>query len=109
MSMKSIPPPIPLLYRKTGECRGIPIFLSFAAKHRLWVLVITASVRRSNVYPQSSKNKKNIKAFLMKFSIFKADNFLFFFFFFFFFFFSFFFKPTQMLEWLSAVIKYQRS
>ena len=104
MSMKSIPPHTPLLYRKTGECRGIPIFLSFAPKHRLWVLVRTASVRRSNVYPQSSKNKKNIKAFLMKFSIFKADNFLFFFFFI-----SFFFKPTQMLEWLSAVIKYQRS
>ena len=85
MSMKSIPPHTPLLYRKTGECRGIPIFLSFASKHRLWVLVRTASVRRSNVYPQSSKNKKNInlKAFLMKFSIFKADNFLFFFFFFF--------------------------
>ena len=55
---------------------------------------------------QSSKNKKNIKAFLMKFSIFKADNF---FSVLFFFFFSFFFKPTQMLEWLSAVIKYQRS
>ena len=107
MSMKSIPPHTPLLYRKTGECRGIPIFLSFAPKHRLWVLVRTSSVRRSNVYPQSSKNKKNIKAFLMKFSIFKADNFLSFFFFFFFF--SFFFKPTQMLEWLSAVIKYQRS
>ena len=103
MSMKSISPHTPLLCRKTGECRGIPIFLSFAPKHRLWVLVRTASVRRSNVYPQSSKNKKNIKALLMKFSIFKADNFLFFFFF------SFFFKPTQMLEWLSAVIKYQRS
>ena len=84
MSMKSIPPHTPLLYRKTGECRGIPIFLSFAPKHRLWVHVRTASVRRSNVYPQSSKNKKNIKAFLMKFSIFKADNFLFFFSFFFF-------------------------
>ena len=66
MSMKSIPPHTPLLYRKTGECRGIPIFLSFAPKHRLWVLVRTASVRRSNVYPQSSKSKKNIKAFLMK-------------------------------------------
>ena len=104
MSMKSISPHTPLLCRKTGECRGVPIFLSFAPKHRLWVLVRTASVRRANVYPQSSKNKKNIKALLMKFSIFKADNFLFFFFFF-----SFFFKPTQMLEWLSAVIKYQRS
>ena len=28
-----------LLYSKTGVCRGIPIFLIFAPKHRLWVLV----------------------------------------------------------------------
>ena len=53
------------VYRTIG-----PLVLSFAPKHRLWVLVRTTSVRRSNVYPQSSKNKKNIKAFLMKFSIF---------------------------------------
>ena len=30
----------------TGVCRGIPIFLIFAPKHRLWVLVRTASARR---------------------------------------------------------------
>ena len=46
MSVKCIPPQTPLLYRKTGVCRGIPIFLIFAPKHRLWVLVRTASVRR---------------------------------------------------------------
>ena len=28
----------PTLYSKTGVCRGIPIFLIFAQKHRLWVL-----------------------------------------------------------------------
>ena len=30
-----------LFYSKTGVCRGIPISLSFAPKHRLWVLVRT--------------------------------------------------------------------
>ena len=46
MSVQSIPPQTPLLYSKTGVCRGITIFLIFAAKHRLWVLVRTASARR---------------------------------------------------------------
>ena len=46
MSVKSIPPCTPLLYRKNGVCRGIPIFLIFTLKHRLWVLVRTASARR---------------------------------------------------------------
>ena len=36
----------PILYSKTGVSRGIPIFLIFALKHRLWVLVRTASARR---------------------------------------------------------------
>ena len=35
-------PQTPLLYSKTGVCGGIPIFLIFAPKHRLWVLVRTA-------------------------------------------------------------------
>ena len=43
MSMKRIPPKTPLLYRKTGVCRGTFICLIFATKHRLWVLVRTAS------------------------------------------------------------------
>ena len=46
MPVKYIPPSTPILYRKTGVCRGIPIFLIFAPKHRLWVLVRTASARR---------------------------------------------------------------
>ena len=29
---------------KTGICRGVPIFLIFASKHILWVLVRTASM-----------------------------------------------------------------
>ena len=45
MSVKCVPPQTPLLYSKTGVCRGIPIFLIFAPKHRLWVLVRTASAR----------------------------------------------------------------
>ena len=46
MSVKCIPPHTPHLYSKTGVRRGIPIFLNFAPKHRLWVLVRTASPRR---------------------------------------------------------------
>ena len=48
MSVQCIPPQTPLLCSKTGVCNGIPIFLNFAPKHRLWVLVRTATV-----YPQS--------------------------------------------------------
>ena len=36
---------IPLLYGKTGVYRGIHIFLNFDPKHRVWVLVRTASPR----------------------------------------------------------------
>ena len=54
----------PLLYSKTGVCRGIPIFLIFAPKHRLWVHVRTASAVPT-IYVLS-KNKKNIKNFLQK-------------------------------------------
>ena len=46
MSVKYLPPQTPLLYSKTGICRGIPIFLIFAQKYRLWVLVIIAWARR---------------------------------------------------------------
>ena len=55
MSVQSIPPQTQLLYSKTGVCRGIPIFLIFGTKHRLWVLVRTASARRffRVGYPQS--------------------------------------------------------
>ena len=35
----------PLLYSKIGVCRGIPTFLIFVPKHRLWVLVRTPLVR----------------------------------------------------------------
>ena len=70
-------PRTPLLYSKTGVFRGIPIFLIFAPKHRLWVLVRTASARRFKRVPTIyvlSKNKKNINIFLMKFSIFKMKK-----------------------------------
>ena len=42
MSVKCVPPQTPLLYSKTGVCMGIPVFLIFAPKHRLWVLVRVA-------------------------------------------------------------------
>ena len=46
MSVKCIPPYTPLLYSENGVCRDFPIFLIFAPKHRLWVLVRIASPRR---------------------------------------------------------------
>ena len=62
---------------KTGVRRGIPIFLIFAPKHRLWVLVRTASARWFYRVPTIyvlSKNKKNIKKILLKFSFFTTKN-----------------------------------
>ena len=43
MSVKFIPPYTPILYSKKGVFRGIAIFLIFDPKHRLWVLIRTAS------------------------------------------------------------------
>ena len=36
----------PFLYSKTGVYRGIHFFLFFVLKHRSWVLVKTASVKK---------------------------------------------------------------
>ena len=48
---KSIPHHIPLLYSKTGVYRVIPIFVFiFVPKHRLWILVRTATASRSRLY-----------------------------------------------------------
>ena len=77
--MKCIPPHTPLLCNKLGAYRGIPIFLTFDPKHRLWVLVRTASVRRSLHVPTInvlSNYIQNIKIVLMKFSIFTAEKIL---------------------------------
>ena len=80
--------------RKTCPCNEYPLkphfylvklgfagvylfFLIFAPKHRLWVLVRTASPRRFKRVPAIyvlSKNKKNIEIFLMKFSIFDFSD-----------------------------------
>ena len=68
MSVCFIPLYTPLLYSKTGVYRGIHFFLIFASKHRLWVLVRTASPT-INVL---SKNKKNNKKFHLKINIFTA-------------------------------------
>ena len=48
----------PLSYCKTGVYRGTHYFSYFCSKHRLWVLVRTASLRRSNEYPQSIFEQK---------------------------------------------------
>ena len=55
----------------------VPIFLIFDPKHRLWVLVRTTSARGFKRVPTIyvlSKYIKNIKVFLMKFSIFTAEK-----------------------------------
>ena len=39
MSMSYIPSYTPLLYSKTGVCKGVCLFLIFDPKHRLCVLV----------------------------------------------------------------------
>lgn len=59
-----LPPRTPLLYSKTGVCRGIRNFLISTLKHRLWVLVRIASLRRFKRVPIIdilNRNKKNIK------------------------------------------------
>ena len=59
----------PTLYSKTGVCRSTLFFLIFAPKHRLRVLVRNASPRRFQRVPTIyvlSKNKKNMKNFLLK-------------------------------------------
>ena len=65
-------PYTPLFYSKTGVYH---FFLIFALKHRLWVLVRTASVSGSNVYSNSmfcAKTRKNIKKFHLKIIIFST-------------------------------------
>ena len=46
------------------------IFLFSAQKHRLWVLVRTASFLRVTTINDLSNNMKNIKVFIRKFSVF---------------------------------------
>ena len=73
MSVKQIPP---RLYKKNW---GISIFLIFNPKHRLWVLVRTASARRFLRVPTINVLSKHIKInqiFPMKFSIFNAEKYL---------------------------------
>ena len=64
MSMKCIPPHTPLLYSKSGVYKGIPIFL---------FLIQNIDCGYSLEIYVSSKNKKNIKIFLLK--IFNFYNF----------------------------------
>ena len=47
MSVQYIPHYTPLLYSKTGVCRIYLFFLILAPKHRLWVLVRTASASKN--------------------------------------------------------------
>ena len=58
MSVKSIPPHTPLLHCTTGGYRGISIFLICDPKHRLWVLVRTASAKHAPTIKVLSKHVK---------------------------------------------------
>ena len=75
MSVKYIPPSYPTFIQKN---RGgvLPIFLIFDPKHTLWVLVRATSAIDPHVPTiyVLSKNKKNMKNFTMKFSIFPSKN-----------------------------------
>ena len=67
----------PLLYSKTRVHRGVHIFLIFALKHRLWVLVRTASLTEAvltytNNLCFDQKNKKNVTFFHLKIQVFTA-------------------------------------
>ena len=70
MSVKCIPHYTPLLYSKVGIYRGIPSFLIFASKHRLWVHVKTALSRQTLICTHSICLEqfffKSIKFFPMK-------------------------------------------
>ena len=63
MSMKSIPPHTPLLFIKTGVCRGIPIFLILLQNKDCGYSLEPPQRGGSNKYPQSmfkQKYKKNL-------------------------------------------------
>ena len=73
----SIPPYIPLLYSKTGVCRGIPIFLKFLIQNIDCGYSLELPRRGCfNVYPQSMFWAKILKisSFPMKLSIFAAEK-----------------------------------
>ena len=61
---------------KTGVCRGLPIFLIFAPKHRLWVLVSLGEAVLTCTYNLCfGQIKKNIKNFQLKiFNVLKLKN-----------------------------------
>ena len=75
MSLKSVRPHTPLLYCNTEVYRGTSVFRTFDPKHRLWVLVRTASpIDCIPTIDGFSKHIKNIFFFPMKNSIFNAEK-----------------------------------
>ena len=72
------PPSTPLIYSKTGVTGVYIILLISAQNHILWVLVRTASSRRFERVPTIyvlSRNMKNIRLFIWKFSGFRDEVF----------------------------------
>ena len=73
MSIQYIPPYTPLLYSKTGVCRGIPIFLKFLIQNIDCGYSLEPPRRGCfNVYPQSMFWAKILK--ISSFSIFAAEK-----------------------------------
>ena len=64
--MVNLPRHTPLLY--SGVHRGIPIFLIFDQKHRLWIFL------RVPTFYVSSKNMKKVSFFLFSLKIFSFFN-----------------------------------
>ena len=58
MSVKFMSTYTPLLYRKTGVCKGLPYFLNFDPKHTLWVLV---KPPRIVLYNSENKDSSRVK------------------------------------------------
>ena len=69
MSVQFIPPYTPLLHSKTGVYRGIPFFFLFLLKNIDCGYSLEPPRRVSTIYVLS-KNKKNVKHFLLKIFIF---------------------------------------
>ena len=65
MSLKCIPPWIPLVYRKTGVCRSIPIFFFILLQNIDCGYSLEPFKHVPRIYVLS-KNKKNIKHFQLK-------------------------------------------
>ena len=69
------PPLTPLLYSKTGVCRGVHYFCYFCSKYRLWYSLEPPRWGGSNEYPQSMFWAEIWSFCIWKFSLFGGEIF----------------------------------